>query len=131
MERADQPLKKITEETGATIDIAEDGTVSISAVDKVAGQKAMDWVESIVVDVEIGKIYEGKVIKLMDFGAFVNLLPGKDGFLHISQITEARVENVSDVLKEGQLVKAKVLEIDRQGRVRLTMKPSMMEEEKV
>lgn len=121
-------IKKITEETGATIDIAEDGTVSISSVDKVAGQKAMDWVESIVVDVEIGKIYEGKVIKLMDFGAFVNLLPGKDGFLHISQITEARVENVSDVLKEGQIVKVKVLEIDRQGRVRLTMKPSMMEE---
>jgi polyribonucleotide nucleotidyltransferase len=119
-------IKKITEETGATIDIAEDGTISIAAVDKAAGQKAMDWIEGIVADVEIGKIYEGKVMKLMDFGAFVNLLPGKDGFLHISQITEERVENVSDVLKEGEMVKVKVLELDRQGRVRLTMKPSMM-----
>lgn len=118
-------IKKITEETGATIDISDEGVVSIAAVDKAAGQKAYDWVAGIVKDVEVGEVYEGVVMKIMDFGAFVNLLPGKDGFLHISQIAEERIENVADRLKEGQTVKVKVIELDRQGRVRISMKPSM------
>ena len=115
-------IRAITEETGATINIDDDGTVKIAAVDKAAGEAALLRVEQITADIEVGKIYEGKVAKLMDFGAFVNILPGKDGLVHISQICEERVENVSDKLSEGEFVKVKVLEIDRQGRVRLSMK---------
>ena len=115
-------IRSITEETGATIDIDDDGMVKIAATDKAAGDEAMKRVEQITADIEVGKIYEGKVAKLMDFGAFVNILPGKDGLVHISQICEERVENVSDKLSEGEMVQVKVLEIDRQGRVRLSMK---------
>ncbi len=115
-------IRAITEETGATIDIDDDGTVKIAAIDKAAGDEAMKRVEQITADIEVGKIYEGKVAKLMDFGAFVNILPGKDGLVHISQISEERVENVSDKLSEGEMVQVKVLEIDKQGRVRLSMK---------
>ncbi len=115
-------IRAITEETGATINIDDDGTVKIAAVDKAAGEAALLRVEQITADIEVGKIYEGKVAKLMDFGAFVNILPGKDGLVHISQICEERVENVSDKLSEGDFVKVKVLEVDRQGRVRLSMK---------
>jgi polyribonucleotide nucleotidyltransferase len=115
-------IRAITEETGATINIDDDGTVKIAAVDKAAGEAALLRVEQITADIEVGKIYEGKVAKLMDFGAFVNILPGKDGLVHISQISEERVENVSDKLSEGDFVKVKVLEVDRQGRVRLSMK---------
>jgi polyribonucleotide nucleotidyltransferase len=115
-------IRSITEETGATIDIDDSGIVKIYAVDKAAGDDAMKRVEAITADIEVGKIYEGKVAKLMDFGAFVNILPGKDGLVHISQISEERVENVSDKLTEGDMVKVKVLEVDRQGRVRLSMK---------
>ena len=115
-------IRAITEETGATIDISDDGTVSIAATDKAAGDEAMERVEQITADIEVGKIYEGRVAKLMDFGAFVNILPGKDGLVHISQISEERVENVSDKLSEGDTVKVKVLEVDKQGRVRLSMK---------
>ena len=115
-------IRAITEETGATIDIDDDGTVKIAATDKAAGDAAMKRVEQITADIEVGKIYEGKVAKLMDFGAFVNILPGKDGLVHISQISEERVENVSDKLSEGDMVQVKVLEVDRQGRVRLSMK---------
>jgi polyribonucleotide nucleotidyltransferase len=115
-------IRAITEETGATIDIDDDGTVKIAATDKAAGEAALKRVEQITADIEVGKIYEGKVAKLMDFGAFVNILPGKDGLVHISQICEERVENVSDKLSEGEMVKVKVLEVDRQGRVRLSMK---------
>lgn len=115
-------IRAITEETGATIDIDDDGTVKIAATDKAAGEAALKRVEQITADIEVGKIYEGKVQKLMDFGAFVNILPGKDGLVHISQICEERVENVSDKLSEGQMVQVKVLEVDRQGRVRLSMK---------
>ena len=115
-------IRAITEETGATIDINDDGTVSIAATDKAAGDEAMKRVEQITADIEVGKIYEGRVAKLMDFGAFVNILPGKDGLVHISQISEERVENVSDKLSEGDIVKVKVLEVDKQGRVRLSMK---------
>ncbi len=115
-------IRAITEETGATINIDDDGTVKIAAIDKAAGEAALLRVEQITADIEVGRIYEGKVAKLMDFGAFVNILPGKDGLVHISQICEERVENVSDKLGEGDCVKVKVLEIDRQGRVRLSMK---------
>jgi len=115
-------IRSITEETGVSIDISDDGVVKIASVDKAAGQEARNRIEEIVADVEVGKIYEGKVVRIMDFGAFVNILPGRDGLLHISQITEGRLENVRDVLKEGDVVRVKVLEIDRQGRVRLSMK---------
>lgn len=115
-------IRAITEETGATIDIDDDGTVRIAATDKAASDDARKRIEQITADIEVGKVYEGRVAKLMDFGAFVNILPGKDGLVHISQISEERVENVSDKLSEGEMVRVKVLEIDRQGRVRLSMK---------
>jgi polyribonucleotide nucleotidyltransferase len=115
-------IRSITEETGATVDISDDGTVKIFSVDKAAGDEARRRVEQITADIEVGKIYEGKVVRLMDFGAFVNILPGKDGLVHISQISEERVANVADELSEGQVVKVKVLEVDKQGRIRLSMK---------
>ena len=115
-------IRQITEETGATIDIADDGTVKIASVDSAAGNEALRRIEAITADVEVGQVYEGRVQKLMDFGAFVNILPGKDGLVHISQISHERVESVSDRLSEGDIVKVKVLEVDRQGRVRLSMK---------
>ena len=115
-------IRAITDETGAAIDIDDSGTVKIYSSDKTASDAARKRIEDITADVEVGKIYKGKVAKLMDFGAFVNILPGKDGLVHISQISEERVENVSDKLSEGDFVKVKVLEIDRQGRVRLSMK---------
>ena len=115
-------IRAITEETGATIDIDDDGTVKIAAVDKSAGEAARNRIEQLTADIEVGRVYEGRVAKLMDFGAFVNILPGKDGLVHISQISDERVENVSDKLSEGEIVKVKVLEVDKQGRVRLSMK---------
>jgi len=115
-------IRSITEETGATIDITDDGLVKIFSVDKGAGAEAKKRIELITADVEVGRIYEGKVARLMDFGAFVTILPGRDGLVHISQISEERVERVSDKLKEGDLVRVKVLEVDKQGRVRLSMK---------
>ena len=115
-------IRAITEETGATIDIEEDGTVKIASVDSAAGEEAKRRIELITAEVEVGSVYEGRVSKLMDFGAFVTILPGKDGLVHISQISNERVENVSDKLSEGDLVKVKVLEIDKQGRIRLSMK---------
>lgn len=115
-------IRSITEETGATIDINDDGLIKVAAVDKQAGEDAIKIIKQLTEDIEVGKIYEGKVMKLMDFGAFVNLLPGKDGLVHISQICNERVENVSDKLNEGDIVKVKVLEVDKQGRVRLSMK---------
>jgi polyribonucleotide nucleotidyltransferase len=115
-------IRSITEETGATVDITDDGVVKIFSVDKSAGEEARKRVELITADVEVGTIYEGKVAKLMDFGAFVTILPGKDGLVHISQISNERVEKVSDKLAEGDVVKVKVLEVDKQGRIRLSMK---------
>lgn len=115
-------IRGITEETGATVDITDDGVVKIFSVDKSAGEEARRRVELITADVEVGTIYEGKVAKLMDFGAFVTILPGKDGLVHISQISNERVEKVSDKLSEGDTVKVKVLEVDKQGRIRLSMK---------
>jgi polyribonucleotide nucleotidyltransferase len=115
-------IRSITEETGTTIDINDDGTVIIASVNREAADNAKHRIEQIVADVEPGRIYEGKVVKLMDFGAFVTILPGKDGLVHVSQISNERVEKVSDKLKEGDVVKVKVLEVDKQGRIRLSMK---------
>ena len=115
-------IRAITEETGTTIDIENDGTVKIASVSGTAGREAQRRIELITSEVEVGSIYEGKVVRLMDFGAFVQILPGKDGLVHISQISEERVERVSDKLKEGDVVRVKVLEVDRQGRVRLSMR---------
>ena len=115
-------IRQITEETGTTIDIENDGTVKIASVSGAAGREAQRRIELITADVEVGRIYEGKVARLMDFGAFVTILPGRDGLVHISQISDERVERVGDKLKEGDLVRVKVLEVDRQGRVRLTMR---------
>jgi polyribonucleotide nucleotidyltransferase len=115
-------IRQITEETGATIDIENDGTVKIASVDGASGREALRRIELITADVEVGHVYQGKVVRLMDFGAFVSILPGRDGLVHISQISEERVERVSDKLKEGDVVRVKVLEVDRQGRVRLSMR---------
>ncbi len=115
-------IRSITEETGATIDIENDGTVKIASVDGDSGREARRRIDLITAEVEVGQIYEGTVARLMDFGAFVTILPGKDGLVHISQISEERVERVSDKLKEGDHVRVKVLEVDRQGRVRLSMR---------
>jgi len=115
-------IRAMTEETGATIDIDNDGTVKVASVDGASGREAVRRIELITADVEVGRIYEGKVARLMDFGAFVTILPGKDGLVHISQISNERVEKVSDKLSEGDVVQVKVLEVDRQGRVRLSMK---------
>jgi polyribonucleotide nucleotidyltransferase len=115
-------IRSITEETGTQIDIDNDGTVKIASVNGLAGKEAQRRIELITADVEVGRIYEGRVARLMDFGAFVTILPGKDGLVHISQISEERVERVSDKLKEGDVVRVKVLEVDRQGRVRLSMR---------
>src|SRR5690606_6483735 len=115
-------IRAITEETGATIDIENDGTVKIASVDQASGREARRRIELITAEVEVGRVYEGRVARLMDFGAFVTILPGRDGLVHISQISHERVEKVSDKLSEGDIVKVKVLEVDRQGRVRLSMK---------
>jgi len=115
-------IRSITEETGATIDITDDGTIIIGSVNKEAGDEARKRIEQITADIEPGQVFEGKVIKIMNFGAFVSLTPGRDGLVHISQLSDERVENVTDVVKEGEMVKVKVLEVDKQGRVRLSMK---------
>jgi polyribonucleotide nucleotidyltransferase len=115
-------IQAITRETGTEIDIAEDGTISIACVSAEAGAAAKKRIEDITAEVEVGKIYEGPILRLLDFGAIVSLMPGKDGLLHISQIAHERVNAVSDHLKEGQIVKVKVMEADDKGRVRLSMK---------
>ena len=115
-------IRSLTEETGASIDIDDTGTVKIASVDQAAGEECRRRVEQLTADVEVGTVYEGKVAKLMDFGAFVTILPGKDGLVHISQISDERVEKVSDKLTEGDTIKVKVLEVDKQGRIRLSMK---------
>jgi len=115
-------IRALTEETGTTIDIDDSGNITISCVSGEAGNLAKKRIEDIVADVEVGKIYEGPVVKLLDFGALVNVLPGKDGLLHISQIAHERVSSVSDHLKEGQIVRVKVLEVDDKGRMKLSMK---------
>jgi polyribonucleotide nucleotidyltransferase len=115
-------IRALTEETGCTIDIGEDGTITIASTDADKAEFAKKRITEITAEVEVGKIYEGPVTKILDFGALINLLPGKDGLLHISQIAHQRVEKVTDFLKEGQIVKVKVLETDEKGRVKLSMK---------
>lgn len=115
-------IRSITEETGATIDIDDDGTVRIASVDKTAGDKARSRIEQITADVEVGTLYEGKVTRVMDFGAFVAILPGRDGMVHISQMSGDRVQNANEKLSVGDVIKVKVLDIDKQGRIRLTMR---------
>jgi polyribonucleotide nucleotidyltransferase len=115
-------IRALTEETGASIDIQDDGTVTIASVNGEAGEAARRRIELLTADVEVGMIYDGKVAKIMDFGAFVTILPGRDGLLHISQISTERVNDVHDYVKEGQSVRVKVLEVDRQGKIKLSMK---------
>jgi polyribonucleotide nucleotidyltransferase len=115
-------IRALTEETGCTIDIGEDGMITIASTDADKAAFAKKRIEEITAEVEVGKIYEGPITKILDFGALVNLLPGKDGLLHISQIAHQRVEKVTDFLSEGQIVRVKVLETDEKGRVKLSMK---------
>jgi polyribonucleotide nucleotidyltransferase len=115
-------IRALTEETGTSIDITEDGTVKIACTSSEQGAEAQRRIAEITAEVEIGNVYEGTVLKLLDFGAIVSLIPGKDGLLHISQIAHQRVNAVSDFLKEGDIVKVKVVEADEKGRVRLSMK---------
>ena len=115
-------IRELTESTHCTIDISDDGVVKIAAVKAEDGAEALRRIKEITADVEVGAIYEGPIVKLMDFGAFVAIMPGRQGMVHVSQIRDERVENIHDVLKEGQVVRVKVVEIDRQGRVRLSMK---------
>ncbi len=122
-------IRALTEETGTTIDISDDGSVTIACVSSEGGEQARKRIEDITADVEVGRIYEGTVLKLLDFGAIVSVLPGKDGLLHISQIANERVENVADHLKEGQTVRVKVLEADEKGRLRLSMKAASISTE--
>lgn len=118
-------IRSICEESGAEIDIQDDGTIRIYGQNAEASQKAKTKIEGIVAEAEVGRIYEGKVNKIVDFGAFVNILPGTDGLVHISQIAEERVNNVTDYLKEGQIVKVKVLDVDNRGRIKLSIKEAM------
>ena len=122
-------IRALTEETGTTIDIDDEGNITIACVSGDAGEMAKKRIEDIVAEVEVGKVYEGPVVKLLDFGALVNVLPGKDGLLHISQISHERIANVADHLKEGQVVKVKVLELDDKGRMRLSMKALVPQQE--
>ena len=115
-------IRALTEETGCQINIDEDGTITIASADSAKADEAKRRIEQITAEVEIGKIYEGPVIKLLDFGAIVNVLPGRDGLLHISQIAHERVNAIGDHLKEGQVVRVKILEADEKGRLRLSMK---------
>ncbi len=120
-------IRALTEETGTSIDIADDGTVKVAAVDGKASEAAIERIKQLTAEAEVGAVYDGTVVKIVDFGAFVNFLPGRDGLVHVSEISRERVNNVQDVLQEGQKVQVKILEIDRQGRVRLSMK-ALLEE---
>jgi len=120
-------IRAITEETGTTIDIQDDGMVTIACVSSEGGEKARQRIEELTADVEVGKVYDGTVLKLLDFGAIVSVLPGRDGLLHISQIANERVNSVGDHLKEGQAVRVKVIEADEKGRLRLSMKAVLAE----
>ena len=117
-----ETINKITAETGAQIDISNDGLITIAAVDEVAIQKALNWIKGLTEEPEVGTIYEGKVVSIKDFGAFINIMPGIDGMVHISELSNERVEKVTDVLTEGQIVKAKLIGIDDRGRLSLSLK---------
>jgi polyribonucleotide nucleotidyltransferase len=121
-------IRGIVEETGVKIDIDDSGSINIASVDEESAQKAISIIEGIVAEAELGKIYHGKVKRIVDFGAFVEILPGTEGLLHISQIAEERIAKVTDVLKEGEAVDVKVIEIDKMGRIRLSRKEAMKEQ---
>ena len=120
-------IRALTEETGCTIDIGEDGTITIASTDADKAAYARKRIEEITAEAEVGKVYEGPVVRLLDFGAIVNIMPGRDGLLHVSQIANERVNNVSDYVKEGQVVRVKVLETDERGKIRLSMKALLNE----
>ncbi|MGL4455081.1 MAG: S1 RNA-binding domain-containing protein, partial [Plesiomonas sp.] len=122
-------IRALTEETGTTIEIEDDGTVKIASADGEAAKRAIARIEQITADVEVNRIYTGKVTRIVDFGAFVSVVGAKEGLVHISQITDKRVEKVSDYLEMGQEVRVKVLEVDRQGRIRLSIKEAMASEQ--
>jgi polyribonucleotide nucleotidyltransferase len=120
-------IRALVEETGAKIDVEDDGTIFIASVDQASTQAAIERIRSITAEAEVGKIYKGTVRKIMDFGAFVEILPGTDGLVHISQIADRRIAHVTDVLKEGDEVWVKVLEVDRSGKIRLSRREAMKE----
>jgi polyribonucleotide nucleotidyltransferase len=120
-------IRALTEETGTTIDITDEGTVTIGATDAEAARTAIKRIEDLTAEVVVGNVYEGKVLRLLEFGAIVSVLPGKDGLLHISQLANERVNQVSDFVKEGQVVRVKVIEADDKGRLRLSMKALLNE----
>ena len=120
-------IRKITEETGAQIDVEDDGRVFIAAVDQVAGQRAIDWIKGLTDEAEVGKIYRGKVVRIMPFGAFVEILPGQDGLVHISKLTDHRVERVEEVINVGDEIVVKAVEIDSQGRLNLSRQAAIEE----
>src|SRR5690606_24486106 len=115
-------INKITAETGAEIDIKDDGLITVASPDGASIEKALNWIKSLTEEPEVGRIYEGKVVSIKDFGAFVNILPGIDGMVHISQLSDKRVEKVTDVLTEGQMIKVKLTGIDERGRLSLSVK---------
>jgi polyribonucleotide nucleotidyltransferase len=117
-----ETIKKITAETGAQIDIAEDGLITVAAVDTKAIEKALNWIKGLTEEPEIGTVYEGKVVSIKDFGAFINIMPGIDGMVHISELSDKRVEKVTDILHEGQIIKVKIIGIDDRGRISLSVK---------
>lgn len=117
-----ETINKITAETGATVDIKDDGLVTVASSNLDSIKQAVDWIKSLVEEPEVGKIYEGPVVKIMEFGAFVNIMPGIDGMVHISQMAEGRVEKVTDVVKEGDIIRVKLTAIDERGRLSLSMK---------
>ena len=117
-----ETINKITSETGAQIDIKDDGLITVAAVDAGSIQKALDWIKSLTTEPEVGTVYEGRVVTIKDFGAFVNILPGIDGMVHISELDEKRVEKVTDVIQEGEIVKVKLIGIDERGRLSLSIK---------
>lgn len=121
-------IRQITEETGTQIDIQDDGSITIAAVDAQAAKRAQQMIENLTAEVEVGKIYEGPVLRILDFGAIVQVMPGRDGLLHVSQIAQERVNNVGDYVKEGQIVRVKVIEADDKGRLRLSMKAAIAED---
>ena len=116
-----ETINKITSETGAEVDIKEDGLITIASPNSESIEKALNWIKSLVEEPEVGKVYDGKVVSIKDFGAFVNILPGVDGMVHISKLAEGRVNKVTDVVKEGQLVRVKITGIDERGKINLTM----------
>ena len=118
-------IRQITEESGASVDIQDDGTVKVFGQNQQSRDAAVEAIMAITAEAEIGAIYTGKVARIVDFGAFVTILPGKDGLVHISQIADQRVENVADYLKEGQDVRVKVLDVDQRGRIKLSIKEAI------